>query len=280
LGGKVLAQWDSDEKLARAAELYELLLTPKRVDMAVDLFGHGITLIQDVKDACERGELCGVRQYEPVEKRTRRGVWLAEGVNLGVRSGAAQELVLYDKNLEQFGREGKRGELVRAEGRFCGKFSEYALACLLKARAGGGEVQGWAERDGSHTVAAATWQEEALRLVLAIADFREPSRSSNRNLSRRARAAWWTEFLGAIKPHRAHGRGARTPSLDGFRRYLERCCLRPIRGLMRATGQSRDEVLSLLGLIGKDALNGERVSGRREVVEEYKRLVARKEAVA
>ncbi|XAL98888.1 replication initiation factor domain-containing protein [Phycisphaeraceae bacterium D3-23] len=88
-----------------------------RIDVANDWRGEGIDLVQHVRHACERDELCKARTWSTIAKYNRQTL---DGETLAIgqrgKKGSGRYIRLYDKGLEQGTSE--RGTWVRWEAEF------------------------------------------------------------------------------------------------------------------------------------------------------------------
>lgn len=256
VGGGVRMQW--------LRELWVLgMRKATRLDVAIDFQGAGLDLVQAMQDACDRGELCGMRCYKPVIEKTSTGEVLGHTVYLGKRGsdGCGRLVRCYDKGLES--KSCPAGEWHRLEVEFTGDCAINAVGLLLQAddaeRSGG--VEGpylVAEADG---IAAFTgWRRQAVAMVLGSMEFRVCNGS--RSLERRPMAAWWAEVLAGVEVERVKEDRSSRPSFERKSRWLvEGGAVACLESWALAAGVSVEEVIrdlkSLHGVLDAAAVRGD-----------------------
>jgi hypothetical protein len=240
-----------------------------RLDLALDFYGQGLTLIDDVLGAADRGELCRLRKWSPQGGKKmvgRRVVRDGHGVRLGRQSANGKVTELYDKGLQMGQPE---GTWIRWETRLYGRRAWDALNILFAARE--------YERTGETTWQGLEkgWKAAAMAIALGVVEFRDPARGASRSLKRRPLAGWWADFLGQVKGVHVRVAGRGVPRLDDVRRWLKRAFFPMCRSMIRARQGDVQEVLVDLGLFDEW-----KEGGRSEVLHEYERMVVGKEAAA
>lgn len=212
-----------------------------RLDVAVDWFGEGLTLVQAVRAACERGELCGARKWEPISKYDGRRL-VGETVYLGTRSsdGSGRFARCYDKGLETG--ERPAGTWQRFEVQFMQESARVVAGLLLQADdMERGDVKDLVvvEVDGKPPVPG--WGPQAVAVCLGSYDFRVPGKT-DRHLRRRPRAGWWASVLGAVEGFRVKSSARRETTLPRFVAYLNRQVGPTLAAIGKITGMEVDEV--------------------------------------
>ena len=220
--GSALSPATADERHEWLRDLLAAGVKVTRLDVALDLEDErGVGLVDAVVSACERGELTGAKCYE--RRRPMSGSRImGNSVYLGRRGkfGSGRMTRIYDKGLETKGRA--MGEWERLEVEFSGKCAhEVALALC----------------------AADDWAPIAFARVLGAVDFREAT--GRRELKRRPRAGWWSEFLneqmdgGEVVRTKAK---PREPDIARYEAWLRDVAWRNLQSYMEVLGMTYDEV--------------------------------------
>ena len=222
LSGEAIQHLGQEAALWLNAELHRLGFHATRCDSRIDLYGDGITLIDDVLAACEAGELCRLRTHALRTDKTR-GRLKKHGVNLGTREGSGRYIRIYDKGLEQ-GDRGP-GQWVRIEleatesiGRQLGADLAGCVPCERRAKLAGA--------------------------ILGAVDFRE-RKAGETALARRPRVGWWQQLCWLAR--RCVYRSERTKT-SGARRvgWLRSTVLPQIQAIADATGYELGQALDML----------------------------------
>ncbi len=154
-----------------------------RIDIARDMRavdGQRLTLLDDVWQSCERGELCGAKSYENHERRdAMTHDRLGQGVYLGSRK-SERFVRVYDKGLETTTCDSCKW--IRWEAQLQGDHaSQAAMSVLMPTEFG----------------------PAALGIAHGFIDFRE--NTGDPNLSRRPRMAFYQRLLSTVECVRTRG---------------------------------------------------------------------------
>jgi hypothetical protein len=186
------------DRLRLLRECLALGCRATRLDVAVDVRGSGLSIIERMQASCRAKELCGARRFEPKEVMGQRGL-VAWGCNIGQRGkdGSGRYVRCYDKGLET--KTAPVGRWVRYEVEFSDDCASQAALCL-------GDCGDVASADS-----------RMVELALGAVEFREANGS--RSLARRAVASWWAAFVAGVRGVRlVAARVAAT--LSGYSRWL------------------------------------------------------------
>lgn len=189
-----------------------------RFDVAVDFEGEGLSLVGDVRAACEAGELCRARTWGSAQ-RFRGGDVVMDMVTVGQRGklGSGRFLRVYDKGLER--KSKPRGEWIRWE-------VEFADSCAAQAAL--------AYVDGADDRGA------LLGLAWGVCDFRQVTGA--RMLERRPQCGWFSGLVAQASVMRVVAE--RVPaSLEGWVRWVGRCVAPTLAVMGRVLGCGVDGVL-------------------------------------
>lgn len=220
-------QWMRDHERCRAATFELSLALPMRctrLDIRRDQYGRGLTLIDNIGDACMVGQLRRVKQFRPMDEHPARSPskHLARGWYLG--STRSERFVrAYDKGLE-------RGLSTPAWWERCEAEIRKDLADMS-----------WR----AIVAAGDEWVLAALEHLVGVVDFRVNA-TRHATLAELDRPAWWSEFcLGrdGVRP------AIQRPPTDaaGFLHWIGRTVLPTIESVRERLGLSqRHEVWSLL----------------------------------
>lgn len=190
-----------------------------RIDVRSDFKGESLDLIDLVRESCERRQLCRCRRWKTEEPRGNDGAYLGRGVTLGRRGkdGSGRYVRVYDKGLETGEALARTWE--RWETEFCKDAADQVARVLIEAD---------------------DWKRDALAVALGAVEFREWTGSAS--LVRRPLAAWWSAFLGGVRPVLVKAK--RTPTtLKGFVGWVGRCVLPTLTTMAHESGQSVQSVL-------------------------------------
>lgn len=166
----------------------------RRIDIRRDLRGEGLTLITDIRAACEAGFLHRVKRFKSfVEREANDGQLVGDGMYLG-SSSSPRFVRVYDKGLEQ--KTSGPGEWLRFELQLRDEIAEAAAV----------EVFGSARE---------CWHGAALNVIRGAVDFREGRSGDGVKWERWPRCAFWSRFT--------EGEGCR-PMLAGEDVDAQRWC--------------------------------------------------------
>lgn len=222
--GSALDNMTSDVQLNLMRDLLALELRCTRIDIGLDLFGTGLRLLQKMREAVKRRELCGLRRAEVLTDQDTG----AETLYLGRRGrrGSGRFVRVYDKGLER--RSRPAGEWVRFEVEFSGQPAQVVAPVLVAAFVGLPQFGGQA------------WYDIALRFVLGALDFHVVT--GHQALQRRPPSDFWNQFRQSIEPIRVRPAPRRSSSLERFRNFLRKSVAPRVVQMARATGQSAGKV--------------------------------------
>lgn len=190
-----------------------------RIDVRSDFKGEAVGLIDLVREACEDRQLCRCKRWKPEEPRSNTGEYLGRGVNLGKRGkdGSGRYVRVYDKGLETGEAPARTWE--RWETEFCKDAADQVARLLIESD---------------------DWKRDALAVALGAVEFRDWTGS--RSLARRPLAAWWSAFLGNVKPVLV--KVARTPTnLDRYGGWVRRSVLPTLSTMAHEAGTTVESVI-------------------------------------
>lgn len=219
--GKVLEQFTPEERVQMLRELIELGMKASRIDLALDLVGEHVELVERVEDAIRDGELCGPRRWKPNHEYNRHQVRLRSEVTMGRRGkeGSGRYVRVYDKGLEQ-GEEANRRHRWELE---CNGYVAAEVATLVAF--------------------AGEWEQRVREIALGAVDFRIGT--ARRALAERPRAAWWAILVDGIETLRVTV-PRRTPSLDSTAAWFRQQVFPTLLAISEVMGDL-GEAVSLLG---------------------------------
>lgn len=220
LPGSALGELEPSRILQLANELMWHGCRATRLDIALD-FTNKPDLIELATTSCDLGELCHARRYTPVRTMSKREL-VAHGLNIGARgkNGSGRYLRIYDKGCEQ--QTGEPGAWVRWEVELSDGVAASSLAEILVSK------------DPFST---------ARRIALGVCDFRIATGS--RELSRRPRSRWFSDFLGELEGIRfVVARNKPTPTT--WARWMQKCVAPKLATLGTATNVGIGGMFDLL----------------------------------
>jgi len=208
-----------------------------RLDVALDLRGDDVRLVELISESCYRGELCGAKRWKPDPDFCGRRVCELM-VRLGRRGnvGSGRYARVYDKGLET--KTAGANQWQRFEVEYTGQVAAFALAMLLES-----ERDGMARMVVDPRVESKTcWEDQAVAMALGAFDFREVTGS--RELGRRPRVSWWAAFVGQVECVRVKAAKPVARSLKATARWVRKCVAPTLVSMMRRSGRSLMEVLT------------------------------------
>lgn len=230
LSGGVCAELGLADQVQVIKELRRWECTFSRLDLAVDVRGLGLRLIELMTEAAEHGDYANVRLARPV----REFVWrkgcrrlVGHGVYFGRRDGDAVMVRGYDKGLQT--RTAPQGRWARVEAQFSGLRAESPALILAVCETAGSQADAVRE------------------LVAGAVDF--VRRPPSGRLDRATRLGWWAEFLGRLAAVKTPAAARTFASLERWGRWFRRCVFPQVWRAAADTGRAVDEVLCVLGLL-------------------------------
>ncbi len=245
LPGSFLAPVPGADRVQLMRVLLAMGFKPTRLDLGIDWRGVGIELIGAMRTACEGGELCGARRWQPYREFSGRRV-LGDGLGIGKRGkdGSGRYVRGYDKGLET-------GE--EPEGRWVRLELELSDDCAAQAAA--------------IICGVGQWEAAAVELVLGAVDFREVT--GDKHLAKRPRAGWWAAVLGGMTGARVVA--SRSASkLGSCVQWLKVGVFAPLRAHAESVGMSLVELVRFLGV---DQVPASRSAGLSAVGHQLRELV-------
>lgn len=223
--GGVLSGLDADRRVALLGRLLAEGWRCTRLDVALDIEGTRVGLVEAVRSGCSRDPavdtLTGASRVQSTDGYSRVGVF-EDMVRIGGRGnmGSGRFIRVYDKGLEQ---GGVAGRWHRWEVEYSGE-----VACELAERL---------------VVAGGSWSEVALDQVLSAVDFREPG--GDGHLDRRLRCEWWQWFIdfvgGRVVERIRRDWRRRAPSVVDACAWIRRQVAPVMVGLSRELGVRVDD---------------------------------------
>jgi hypothetical protein len=180
-------------------------LEATRLDLRIDLFGKGMTFVDDVRASARANELCGTKwvRLEPMRLNCWKGEFDGNSVEIGQpgKNGSGRVWNPYDKGMETG--EMPPGEWIRIEGRYFKQVAALAVVKLLEADAEHRAELGRDDRvlEGSLGLwddSVGGFDDQARALVLGSFDFREVVEGRKVQLKRRKRCAWWQRVIDVL----------------------------------------------------------------------------------
>lgn len=236
--GKAFALMEGGEHIRFLRDVRRNGFKVTRIDVAVDLRGEGLRIVQDATASAMGGEACYVREVQPIPGKFKqcKGRLIPQGATVKLGSRPHREIRIYEKDLEQG--TGRPGTWHRIEVQYGGDGAQYVASLLLQAdRWDRGEIAGpdcIGGVDGAD--ACRGWVLQAAKIVFGATDFREAPEGRRRELNRRRRVAWWAALVDSVRPF--HVKVSRRKDGDWRKglKWLERCVLPSLARLSAELG--------------------------------------------
>ena len=267
LTGDVLALVGSGVRIQWLRELVELgFRIVTRIDLCIDWQGVGLDLVGSMHAACERGELCHARLFDPRAPKTARGDLKGYTLYLGRRGkdGSGRFVRAYDKGLESG--TGAYGERHRLEVQYSGDCA-FTVAHMLLAADRVEDESGFLLIEWNGVKAVKGWMGQLVALVLGAVDFRVANGA--KSLKRRPRSPFWDDVLAGVDPQTVVHHREEKPLLERTARWLVKSgAVGRIRSLVEVSGRTAVEAFAdLETFIGRAARAGQAVELGKEYME-------------
>lgn len=214
------AAMDLCAQLARAG------MRATRCDIAIDVEGEGVQLVEAVEASCAAGELTGLQVWGPAHRYGSKGKATRLEVDLGRRgkNGCGRYVRVYDKGLESG--DAPPGFWHRFELEATGSVAAEIFRDLARAISEGSEVR---------CMAAA---------ALGSVGFHEAN--GEEHLARRPVSAWWRAFIDGCRV-RCYRATRGIPSTEGFARWFREAVAPRLVALAEALQMEPMPIVAVLG---------------------------------
>ncbi len=219
LTGETCQQLGHDSLMELMTWAYNQLARATRIDVRLDFKASHVGLIDQVRDACHRKELCRSRVYKKDDEHVTNGLCTGYSIQLGKRgkNGSGRFVRVYDKGLQTG--DAPKGQWERWETEFSDDAANQVCMKLIHSD---------------------NWNQTASELTLGAVEFRE--HTGSRSLKRRKLAHWWANLTKSINPILVKIQRPKT-TLDRYGAWLRRSVLPGIHTMAHESGQTPSQVM-------------------------------------